>query len=241
MAVPISSSGGIQFTVAKSGQAEVVNFGNSSVVQSVSCGGCGSEFFHVFFDVPVPALPSGATINSASLQLFNDSGPATAGGHLESLAAVQTGGCGIPITIGGPFFSITIGHIGSCTQRSAWGTVAASQSGVFASIEIDGSSQSLGSIAVGTIDLLAMGFGPELLSEAPIRLEDVGRLDLNATLTDPGFNARSVFVIFGESLHTASATLTIDYTPAAVPVPSTLALLGIGLLALACRRRKSGA
>jgi hypothetical protein len=96
-------------------------------------------------------------------------------------------------------------------------------------------------MAVGTLDLLAMGFGDELLSEAPIRLTDVGRLDLSPTLTDPGFNARSVFVIFGESLHTASATLTIDYTPAAVPESGTLALLGIGLLGLACRRRRSAA
>jgi hypothetical protein len=32
MAVPISSTGGIQFTVAKSGQAEVRNFGNSSAL-----------------------------------------------------------------------------------------------------------------------------------------------------------------------------------------------------------------
>jgi hypothetical protein len=87
----------------------------------------------------------------------------------------------------------------------------------------------------GIDDLLALGFGPDLLAGVPITVFGSGSLTFFAVFVVPGTNSLTTFDVGASAIQVALAELSVTYAP--IPEPASLILLGTGLVALASRAR----
>jgi hypothetical protein len=85
--------------------------------------------------------------------------------------------------------------------------------------------------SVGSFDLLALGFGPELLDGDAITLNGQASLTTGIGIINSGFNANTQFRIDQSASFGASGSLTENLV-SNTPEPSTLPLLATGLLAM---------
>jgi hypothetical protein len=94
----------------------------------------------------------------------------------------------------------------------------------------------------GTLDLMALGFGPDIAASRSVTLAGALQLSLGRVYLNEGWNAHNEFDWQGRTKMGMAGTLRVDFTAPAepspeVPEPLTMGLTGIGLVSFPLIRR----
>lgn len=213
-AVQTSSSGTSGFQSNVSDFFTVSGF-NGGIVNDGFNG--GMTFSQVPFSFTIPGIDAtGNTVAAASLSLNSGGSVVGEGISVLSVTPVQAS-CG--------FFA------GAC--NFAQSQIAASggfENTMFTSIQSGAMTANI-SGAGGNFDLLALGFGPQLLAGDAVTVNGEASLQTSIGVVNSGFNANTQFRIDQSGSFSANGLLTENLV-SDTPEPATFPLLATGLLAI---------
>lgn len=194
-------------------------------------GGSSSLTTGFGLSVPGVTLPAGSVIQSATLSFTFPTASSTASESISALNAVDPGY--------EVYYSYSCGIFDTCYE-SYWvpyGYDAPAYSGTgaeygdFTSVTSPDISATVTPSSSGTLDLMALGFGPDLASGDGLTLTGIATGDLSFGYVYSGYNSDSTTLIASTTTASPTAMLDVAYTPA--PEPQSLCLLSIGLLGFA--------
>jgi hypothetical protein len=213
----VTSSGYGFVPMANAINVVTLNDPNSSDIASSGLAqpGYNPVFLSFGFSVGGVTLPAGSTINSARLSF--DFPVGVFPGFITSSWYVFMNPWN---TFDGATFS----------------DVSAVEYGAFVEVTSPHAAAPLFGLPGGTIDLLASGFGPDILVGDSLNLAGLASMNMTWNYDYTGYNAMTYTSMLATTVSQPHADLSVDYT-APVPEPGSLALLVtvLGSLSL-CRK-----
>ena len=234
------SSSGSTYTSAGVGYTFSVDnyLGSYGVSYESISSGSDSAYQNFSFTVDLPSLAGGSVLDaSLNLSADEDSGAEGYGVNSGSQGSyyeyTYSYGCG--------FFDED-----TCYQDvygNSWQEAEANFSGTSSAVidsVTDGTNTWSGSISDGSLDLVALGFGNDLLSGNVLTISGYRDVNSGIDLYNSGFNSYSNFNVDYNGSGSESATLTMDADDPAtgVPEPATISLMVVGLAGLWKQRRR---
>lgn len=229
LAGTITSTGSLSISLSPNDYYYSDNYALSSSIYYSGYGSVYSPTVGFTLAIPGVSLPPGSTIQSATLSFLFPSS-AVGGGmittYLSPVDAYSTYSCG--------FFSTCYTYY---PYDAPTYNVTGFEYGSFSSVMSPHDSSGIANLSGGTLNLLSLGFGPDLLAGDGLMLSGNASAYSSFYYTSFGYNAYSTTYLYSNTFSDPYATLDIQYRTAE---PGTLILLGIslfGIAAFAARER----